>query len=90
MDDYIERKAAIKALGDSHFKNYGNAIMVIKELSAANVRPVAQLAQAIANLDCFQDACPCDKEICKNLPYGCFVAWLEWLKNAGNGETEET
>lgn len=37
MAEYIERDTVIKALGDSHFKNYGNAIMVIKELPAADV-----------------------------------------------------
>ena len=45
MGDYIERKAVIKALGDSHFKNYGNAIMVIKELPAADVADVAEVVR---------------------------------------------
>lgn len=35
MDDLISRHAAIDALGDAHFKNYGNAIMVIQALPSA-------------------------------------------------------
>jgi hypothetical protein len=35
MTDLISRQAAIDALGDSHFKNYGNAILVIKDLPSA-------------------------------------------------------
>ena len=35
MSDLIDRQAAIDALGDAHFKNYGNAIMVIQTLSSA-------------------------------------------------------
>jgi DNA-directed RNA polymerase subunit RPC12/RpoP len=35
MDDLISRQAAIDALGDAHFKNYGNAIMVIQTLPSA-------------------------------------------------------
>ena len=45
-----------------------------------------QLAMAIANMDCFQDACPCDTEICKHFPHGCYVAWLEWLKQEAKDE----
>ena len=32
MDDLISREEAVRALGDAHFKNYGNAIMVIQAL----------------------------------------------------------
>lgn len=35
MTDLISRQAAIDALGDAHFKNYGNAIMVIQVLPSA-------------------------------------------------------
>ena len=35
MSDLISRQAAIDALGDAHFKNYGNAIMVIQDLPSA-------------------------------------------------------
>lgn len=35
MDDSISRQAAIDALGDAHFKNYGNAIIVIRALPSA-------------------------------------------------------
>lgn len=35
MSDLIDRQAAIDALGDAHFKNYGNAIMVIQSLPSA-------------------------------------------------------
>lgn len=35
MSDLISRQAAIDALGDAHFKNYGNAIMVIQTLPSA-------------------------------------------------------
>lgn len=35
MNDLISRQAAIDALGDAHFKNYGNAIMVIQALPSA-------------------------------------------------------
>jgi hypothetical protein len=35
MSDLISRQAAIDALGDAHFKNYGNAIMVIQVLPSA-------------------------------------------------------
>jgi hypothetical protein len=35
MTDLISRRAAIDALGDAHFKNYGNAIMVIQSLPSA-------------------------------------------------------
>lgn len=35
MTDLISRRAAIDALGDAHFKNYGNAIMVIQDLPSA-------------------------------------------------------
>lgn len=34
-DDLISRQAAIDALGNAHFKNYGNAIMVIRALPSA-------------------------------------------------------
>lgn len=37
MDELISRDLAIKALGDAHFKYYGNAILVIKELPAVHV-----------------------------------------------------
>lgn len=40
MIEYIEREAAKQALGEAHFENYGNAIMVIMELSSADVKPV--------------------------------------------------
>lgn len=40
MAEYIKRKDAVKALGDAHFKNYGNAIMIIKGLPAADVKRV--------------------------------------------------
>ena len=33
--DTVYRQAAIDALGDAHFKNYGNAIMVIQSLPSA-------------------------------------------------------
>lgn len=32
MSDLISRQVAIDALGNAHFKNYGNAIMVIQAL----------------------------------------------------------
>ena len=35
MGDLISRQAVIDALGDAHFKNYGNAIMVIQSLPSA-------------------------------------------------------
>ena len=35
MSDLIDRQAAVDALGDAHFKNYGNAILVIKDLPSA-------------------------------------------------------
>jgi len=35
MTDLISRRAAIDALGDAHFKNYGNAIIVIQDLPSA-------------------------------------------------------
>ena len=35
MSDLISRQAAVDALGDAHFKNYGNAILVIKDLPSA-------------------------------------------------------
>ena len=35
MDDLISRQVAIDALGDAHFKNYGTAILVIKDLPSA-------------------------------------------------------
>ena len=35
MDDHISRQGAIDALGDAHFKNYGTAILVIKDLPSA-------------------------------------------------------
>lgn len=40
MAEYIDREVAKKALGDAHFKNYGNAIMVIMDIPTADVRPV--------------------------------------------------
>lgn len=42
MDDYINREAAKQALGEAHFENYGNAIMVIMELPAADVKPIVR------------------------------------------------
>lgn len=38
-DDLISRRDAVIALGDAHFKNYGNAIMVIQDLPARYVAP---------------------------------------------------
>ena len=35
MTDLISRQAAIDALGDAHFKNYGSSIMVIQALPSA-------------------------------------------------------
>ena len=35
MTDLIDRQAAIDAIGGAHFKNYGNAIMVIQALPSA-------------------------------------------------------
>lgn len=35
MSDLISREEAVRALGDAHFKNYGNAIMVIQTLPSA-------------------------------------------------------
>lgn len=35
MTDLISRQTAVDALGDAHFKNYGNAILVIKDLPSA-------------------------------------------------------
>lgn len=40
MAEYIDREVAKKALGDAHFKNYGNAIMVIMDIPTADVRSV--------------------------------------------------
>ena len=40
MAEYIDREVAKKALGDAHFKNYGNAIMVIMDIPTADVRQV--------------------------------------------------
>lgn len=34
-DNLISRQDAIKALGDAHFQNYGNAIMIIQDLPSA-------------------------------------------------------
>lgn len=42
MDDYINREAAKQALGEAHFENYGNAIMVIMESPAADVKPIVR------------------------------------------------
>ena len=42
MAEYIDREVAKKALGDAHFKNYGNAIMVIMDIPTADVRPVVR------------------------------------------------
>ena len=35
MNDLISRQGTIDALGNAHFKNYGNAIMVIQALPSA-------------------------------------------------------
>ena len=35
MSDLISRQKAVKALGDAHFQNYGNAIMIIQDLPSA-------------------------------------------------------
>jgi hypothetical protein len=35
MMELIDKQAAVDALGDAHFKNYGNAILVIKDLPSA-------------------------------------------------------
>ena len=40
MSDLISRQGAIDALGDAHFKNYGNAIMVIQALPSAYPKEV--------------------------------------------------
>ena len=45
MSDIINRQDAIKALGDAHFQNYGNAIMVIQELPS--VEPKERTAKVI-------------------------------------------
>lgn len=37
MSDLISREEAVRALGDAHFKNYGNAIMVIQSLPSAQL-----------------------------------------------------
>ena len=42
MAEYIDREVAKKTLGDAHFKNYGNAIMVIMDIPTADVRPVVR------------------------------------------------
>ena len=45
MSDIINRQDAIKALGDAHFQNYGNAIMVIQELPS--VETIERTAKVI-------------------------------------------
>ena len=57
-DDTISRQAAIDALGDAHFKNYGNAIMVIQSLPPA--QPERKKGQWTDN-----NACP----FCGCLPW---------------------
>lgn len=39
MSRLIDADEAIKRLGDAHFKNYGNAIMVIRETPTVDVCP---------------------------------------------------
>ena len=45
-----------------------------------------ELARAIVDSDCLQDACPCDVKICDNYLDGCFIAWLKWLKEGSERE----
>lgn len=37
MDEYIEREAVKKKLGDLHFPNYGYALIAVNEIPAADV-----------------------------------------------------
>ena len=36
MSDNINRRAAIDALGDAHFENWGNAVMIIMDLPSTD------------------------------------------------------
>ena len=50
MSDIINRQDAIKALGDAHFQNYGNAIMVIQELPSVEPKErTAKVSNQIFN-----------------------------------------
>ena len=47
MNDYIKREDAIKSLGDAHFKNYGDACIVISNLPSADVVEREEAAKAV-------------------------------------------
>ena len=45
--ELIDRDEAIKRLGDAHFKNYGNAIMVIRETPTVEAIPIEFIRKVI-------------------------------------------
>lgn len=46
----IDADEAIKRLGDAHFKNYGNAIMVIRETLPVDAIPIEFVQERIDHL----------------------------------------
>lgn len=50
MTRLIDVDEAIKRLGDAHFKNYGNAIMVIRETPTVEAVPIEFIKSEIARM----------------------------------------
>ena len=69
MKDTIYREDAIKALGDAHFKNWGNAVMIIQDLPSAD-RPQGKW-KAKSFHECF----------CHNCGFSFDIMKCEFLEN---------
>jgi len=51
MDRLIDKDAAVKALGDTHFENWGNAAVVISDMPEVPAIPVEWIELHISALE---------------------------------------
>ena len=79
MSDLIDRQEAIDALGDAHFKNYGNAIMVIQALPSAEYEE-KNMIQIDMDMPKSCAYCPCG-----DVQDGWCYVHNEVLERTGNG-----
>ena len=98
MSDNINRRAAIDALGDAHFENWGNAVMIIMDLPSTDRKGHWMSFEQVADmLSGMLGKCACDVNSNDEwLPLACKYAdtecphpkeengcWMQFLMQGG-------